>query len=83
QSIISQSQKDGIFLKTEKSIENTEEGSLIVNEQKWLKFPRDSKEALCFAVCNNLEIKTLLVKNESGYNLGTYRLGGRLFENKN
>ncbi|NMB98983.1 MAG: hypothetical protein GYA35_01755 [Thermoanaerobaculaceae bacterium] len=82
QTIVSQSQKDGILIKTMRDENNKEEGTLLVNEEKWKKLPIDSKEALCFAVSNEIEVKTLLVKNESGEHLGTYRLGGRFFEKK-
>jgi hypothetical protein len=82
QSIISQSQKYGTLIKTSKDENNENEGTMLVNEEKWKKIPIDSKESLCFAVSNILEIKTLLVKSESGAYLGTYRLGGRFYENK-
>lgn len=82
QSIISQFQKEGILLKKLKDEKSEREAIMLVNEEKWRKIPIDSKEALCLAVSNDMEIKTLLVKNESGAHLGTYRLGGRLFENK-
>lgn len=59
-----------------------EDGVAVINRDKWDKLRFDSKEALAIAIARADNIKTLELKDESGYNLGICRYGMRLRENK-
>ena len=63
--------------------DKNDEGVAVVSREKWDRLPFDSREALTIAVARAEEIKTLQVKDETGYNLGICRNGVRLWENKN
>jgi hypothetical protein len=58
------------------------EGVATVSRTKWDKLPFDSREALAIAVARAEEIKTLQLKDETGFSLGVCRNGIRLWENK-
>lgn len=75
-------QYQDVLIEKKRDITSNEEGVIIVDKEKWQKLPFDSKEALCFAASKDLEIMTLLIKDKELKHLGTYRSGGRLFENK-
>lgn len=75
-------QYQDVLIEKKRDSKNDEEGIIIVDKEKWQKLPFDSKEALCFAASKDLEIMTLLIKDKEQKHLGTYRSGGRLFENK-
>lgn len=75
-------QYQDVLIEKKGDSKNDEEGIIIVDKEKWQKLPFDSKEALCFAASKDLEIMTLLIKDKEQKHLGTYRSGGRLFENK-
>lgn len=59
-----------------------EDGVAVVNREKWNKLHFDSREALAISVARAENIKTLELKDETGYNLGICRYGMRLRENK-